>query len=694
LVAGTYLLNIAPAGDDANLTGDLDILSDITIAGIDLYTTYIDANSIDRAFHVHSGATVTLSGVSLVNGSSAFGAGILNENATLSLDRVTITQSTSTGNGGGIYNAGGTVKLNGSTIGDNTAQGSGGGIENASGITNIYNSTINNNIAAGDGGGIHNTATLTMSIVWTHDNQSNTSGAGIYNVGQATIMDSPIHDNYATLNGGNIYNSDAGGLGLLTISESSITHGFADANGGGIYNDGELNLTNLTISANRGLRGDGIYNVEATLSITLTNVTLTENLNNPVLPGEGIYNAGAAVVLKNTLIAHNGSSGDCAGALVSEGNNLEYGDTCSLNATGDITDTDPLLGPFQDNGGHTWSFGLLPGSPAINAGTNNGCPTTDQRGVLRPHGATCDIGAYETNTAPSAMADAYSTDEDVPLVVSQPGVLGNDSDPDGDAIAASLVASPAHGVLALNANGSFSYTPAANYHGPDSFSYRADDNAMISNPVLVTLNVSAVNDTPAAAADSFSTAEDTPLIVTAPGLLTNDSDPDNDVITATLVTMPSHGALALAPNGALSYIPNTNYHGPDSFSYRVDDGSLESASVPVALTITSVNDPPIAANDTASTRIDTELIIPAAVLLSNDTDIEDDLLSISAVRNNSARGGRVALVGSNVIYTPPAGFSGTDSLIYTVSDVNGGTASGTVTVSVAMRLLYIPLARR
>jgi CSLREA domain-containing protein len=598
LVVGTYSLNLAGAGEDANLSGDLDILGDVSITGIDLYTTYVDAKNIDRVFHVHSGTTVTFRGISVINGSSTAGGGILNETATLSLDRVTVTNSNSTGNGGGIYNAGGTVTLKSSTIGDNTAQGSGGGIENASGTTIISDNTINNNHAVADGGGIHNTATLTMTNVWTHDNQSDSSGAGIYNAGQATIKESPIHDNYAMLNGGNIYNSNNGGFGLLTVVQTAISHGFADANGGGIYNDGALTVTNTTINTNRAQRGDGIYNAAATFPITLTNTTLVDNTNIPVFPGEGLYNSGSAIVLKNTLIAQNGASGDCAGSITSAGHNLEFGDTCGLNATGDITGSNPLLSPFQDNSGNTWTYALLPGSPALNAGTNVGCPSTDQRGVLRPHGAFCDIGAYETNYAPQAVADG------------------------------------------------------------------------------------------------FSTAEDTPLIVTAPGLLANDTDPDNDVITATLITTPAHGALALTPNGALSYIPNANYYGPDSFSYRVGDGSLTSANASVTLTVISVNDPPIAGDDTAMTNMDSVLIVPAALLLGNDSDLEGDLLHVSDVRENSARGGRVALVGNNVVYTPPSHFSGIDSLVYTVSDGNGGTANGTVSVSIGMRLLYMPIARR
>jgi hypothetical protein len=373
-----------------------------------------------------------------------------------------------------------------------------------------------------------------------------------------------------------------------------------------VFNDGALLLTNVTLTENSATSGGGIYNAENTQNpLELTNTTILSNTNQPASPGAGMLNVGSPLLLKNTLVAFNGTQGNCAGSISSAGHNLTSDATCSFTNTGDLTNTNPLLGPLQDNGGVIFAYGgaapsyaLLPGSPAINGGTNAGCPTVDQRGLTRPHGPRCDIGAFEINDAPRAAADSYSTDEDTLLAVS------------------------------------------------------------------------------------------------APGLLSNDSDPDNDTVTTTLLTTSAHGALTLNQSGAFSYLPDANYHGQDSFSYRIGDGDLVSADTWVTLTVISVNDPPIAANDFAGTQVDTTLRIPAAVLLGNDTDIEGDLLSISHVDGNSARGGRAMLDGSSVVYTPPAHFSGVDSLIYTLSDGNGGTASGTVTVTVGARLLYLPMARR
>src|SRR5439155_5138393 len=118
-------------------------------------------------------------------------------------------------------------------------------------------------------------------------------------------------------------------------------------------------------------------------------------------------------------------------------------------------------------------------------------------------------------------------DEDGTLTVGAPGVLGNDSDIDSATITAVLVAGPAHGTLTLNANGSFTYTPAGNYAGPDSFTYKANDGSLDSSVATVSITVAAVNDAPVAASDSYTTDEDTTLAIAAPGILGNDSDIDS-----------------------------------------------------------------------------------------------------------------------------------------------------------------------
>ena len=299
--------------------------------------------------------------------------------------------------------------------------------------------------------------------------------------------------------------------------------------------------------------------------------------------------------------------------------------------------------------------------------------TTDNVAVL--------LNSTVTNQAPAAAGDAYSTAEDTVLTVAAPGVLGNDTDPDGDPLTAVLVTGPSHGSLTVNANGSFSYTPAADYAGGDSFSYRASDGTLTSNVATVTLTVTAVNDAPTAAGDAYSTAEDTVLTVAGPGVLGNDADPDGDPLTAVLVTGPSHGSLTLNANGSFSYTPAADYAGGDSFSYRASDGTLTSNVATVTLTVTAVNDAPTAAGDAYSTAEDTVLTVAGPGVLGNDADPDGDPLTAVLVTGPS-HGSLTVNANGSFSYTPAADFAGGDSFSYRASDGTLTSNVATVTLTV------------
>ncbi|MFM7097610.1 MAG: tandem-95 repeat protein, partial [Gemmataceae bacterium] len=205
--------------------------------------------------------------------------------------------------------------------------------------------------------------------------------------------------------------------------------------------------------------------------------------------------------------------------------------------------------------------------------------------------ATKQVSVTPVNDTPMGMSDSYTTPEDTVLNVPVPGVLGNDTDVDGDPLTSILVSGPSHGLLSFNADGSFNYTPNANYNGPDSFTYKANDGSLDSAPILVSLTITPVNDppvnNPSVAADSYSTPEDTVLNVPVPGVLGNDTDVDGDPLTSILVSGPSHGLLIFNSDGSFSYTPNLNYNGPDSFTYKANDGALDSAPILVSITVTN-----------------------------------------------------------------------------------------------------------
>ncbi|HAK97614.1 MAG TPA: hypothetical protein DCM87_22140, partial [Planctomycetes bacterium] len=167
------------------------------------------------------------------------------------------------------------------------------------------------------------------------------------------------------------------------------------------------------------------------------------------------------------------------------------------------------------------------------------------------------------------------------------GVLANDSDGDLDPLAAVLVSGPSHGALVLNADGSFTYEPAGDWYGNDSFTYKANDGFADSNVATVAIAVNPVNDAPVAADDAYTTAQNTQLAVAAPGVLDNDGDVDGDPLAAALVSGPSNGTLVLNADGSFTYDPAADWTGVDQFTYTAGDGSAESEIVTVTINVTS-----------------------------------------------------------------------------------------------------------
>src|SRR5205814_2554040 len=197
-------------------------------------------------------------------------------------------------------------------------------------------------------------------------------------------------------------------------------------------------------------------------------------------------------------------------------------------------------------------------------------------------GVPVAITVAATNDAPVAVNDSYNATEDTPLTIAAPGVLGNDTDVDGNSLTAAVVAQPAHGTVTVNADGGFTYTPALNYNGSDSFTYKANNANADSHVATVAINVAAVNDAPVAVNDSYNATEDTPLTIAAPGVLGNDTDVDGNPLTAAVVAQPVHGTVTVNANGGFTYTPALNYNGSDSFTYKANDGTADSNVATVA----------------------------------------------------------------------------------------------------------------
>jgi VCBS repeat-containing protein len=325
------------------------------------------------------------------------------------------------------------------------------------------------------------------------------------------------------------------------------------------------------------------------------------------------------------------------------------------------------------------------GSWTVKACSNGNC-TSNQ--VL----ASAPFTVQPVNVAPVANNDSYATNEDTPLNIAAPGILGNDTDVDSPTLTVATprpVSGPAHGSLAINGDGSFTYTPAANFNGSDSFTYRATDGSLQSNVATVSITVNPVNDAPVANNDSSSTNEDTPLTVAAPGVLGNDTDVDGPTLTASLVGGSAHGTLALNSNGSFTYTPAADFNGTDTFTYKASDGSLDSNVATVTITINAVNDAPVAVNDAKTTNEDTGF---AFDVVANDTDVDHANGDLHVVPGSisthnifavsldaDGRTLHVSLPANKNSGSTPAGFS----VDYQVSDgaLTSNTATLTITVN-------------
>ncbi len=281
-----------------------------------------------------------------------------------------------------------------------------------------------------------------------------------------------------------------------------------------------------------------------------------------------------------------------------------------------------------------------------------------------------ELTVEAVNDAPIGANDQYSTNEDEPLtIVTDLGVLANDSDVDNDPLQAILDVGPEHGTLEFNSDGSFTYTPDENYFGPDAFTYQVSDGTELSQLIVVELMVNAVNDLPVGQNDEYATNEDEPLtIATEAGVLANDSDVDGDPLQAILDVGPEHGTLELNPDGSFTYTPNENYNGPDAFTYAVSDGTDSSELVVVELMVNAVNDLPVGQNDEYTTSEDEPLTIASeAGVLANDSDVDNDPLQ--AILDVGPEHGTLELnPDGSFTYTPNANYNGPDAFTYAVSD--------------------------
>ncbi len=306
-----------------------------------------------------------------------------------------------------------------------------------------------------------------------------------------------------------------------------------------------------------------------------------------------------------------------------------------------------------------------------------GYSVTDANGASTP--LTLTIEVRPVDDAPVGVGDSYQVDEDTTTFFdSQNGVAANDMDADGDSLTVSIEFTTPQGELQLFEDGSFSYTPPADFDGAESFAYTVSDGSLSSAPVIVTIQMLGANDAPIALGDFYDAVEDASLVVSASlGVLANDFDVDGDALVVSLVDVPLNGNVSLAPNGGFSYIPNENFFGIDTFSYVSSDGVFDSETVTVTVSVAGLNDRPISVASTTTTKFGRSV---SDVVDIYDPDADELIHSIVS----SPANGAVVLdpdTGSYT-YTPDTDFLGYDTFSTRAYDGQLMSAAATVTVEV------------
>jgi len=254
-----------------------------------------------------------------------------------------------------------------------------------------------------------------------------------------------------------------------------------------------------------------------------------------------------------------------------------------------------------------------------------------------------------SNTAPIAHDLNVTIDEDTPVSFSA-------TDADGDTLSYTITQQPSHGTIDGN-----TYTPDANYHGTDRFTFKAYDGHAYSKEATVTIIINPVNDAPVAHDQNLTTDEDTASTFTLSG-----SDVDGDDLNYTITQQPSHGTI-----DGNTYTPDANYNGTDSFTFKASDGTLDSAEATVTITINPVNDAPIAHDQNLTTDEDT-----ASTFTLSGSDVDGDDLNYTITQQPS----HGAIDGNT--YTPDANYYGNDRFKFKACDGHTCSKEATVTITI------------
>jgi len=283
------------------------------------------------------------------------------------------------------------------------------------------------------------------------------------------------------------------------------------------------------------------------------------------------------------------------------------------------------------------------------------------------------------NRRPFAGDDFFSVMEGKTLTVDAPGVLSNDTDPDGEPLGTSLVVAPSQGIVALASDGSFVYMHTSGSDADDSFTYEISDGRGGFDIAVVSISVIRANATPVAEDDVLIVTEDTPLLFDP---LANDTDPDGDVLTVGGLVQPTAGLITSESTGELLYTPPQDFAGSTTATYTVRDPYGGSDTAVIRITVLPVNDAPVGSPDKIILTSYLPQVIP---VLANDTDPDGDVLTVDSV--GKVDRGAVAVDSGAITFTPPDEWVGSTTFTYTVVDPDGASDVAEVTVVLADQTL-------
>ena len=278
-------------------------------------------------------------------------------------------------------------------------------------------------------------------------------------------------------------------------------------------------------------------------------------------------------------------------------------------------------------------------------------------------GPLCDndtifITVTAVNDAPVAVVDPATTNEDEAVVID---VQSNDTDIEGDVLTTTILSGPSNGSTVINNTDSITYTPSSNFNGLDTIVYQICDGGPLCDNDTIFITVTAVNDAPVAVVDPATTNEDEAVTI---DVQSNDSDIEGDVLTTTILSGPSNGSTVINNTDSITYTPSSNFNGLDTIIYQICDGGPLCDNDTIFITVTAVNDAPVAVVDPATTNEDESVTIDVQ---SNDSDIEEDVLT-TTILSGPSNGSTVINNTDSITYTPNSNFNGLDTIIYQICD--------------------------